>query len=801
MPQQLVFNIGITCQGCVPTVHSALRNIDFLKYGLSNQRIDLTQTPKKLYIDFDPTQTELTFKDAKTAIIEALDELGITCEIHSIDKPRHSYHWLLGSVGLSAGLGLMLLAFFTGGLSFPLMVALGLSSTALTVVLGYQSFVNAYVHARYSQTLTMDTLFTISTISILAVSLGAFFIPGLPMMFEAGLMLFGFRHIGLGIEEAINQTSGVQQHFTDRLPKTVTLDEGKTIETSQIQPNDILILNPGDVLPVDGCFIDVTPSVHNVIRTGNDRPYLYAANQTINSGAIIDGESDKHYLFKAKATVADSYLAKLDNLLLSAQQNKAPVENYTNQLLNYFIPGVLALAILSGLVIGVWISPIMAVQCAAAVLVTACPCTLGMIVPITMKIGMQKGLNHGVAFKSREAIEQASQIGHIVFDLNGTLTQGKPEIRQCQYDHSISAPYLWQIVYQLEHSTKHPVGKCLSNYALTQLKGPVENRFSDIEVEEMHNGCKASIQIMEQSLNYCIGNAQFMRDNGIDVVLKNKEPRIYLSENNRIIASFVVVDPLRKGAAGTVQQLQSNGKAVYLLTGADKGTAQFYANLLKINPDNVFANQAPEDKQQQIKALQTQGLVAMVGDGGNDAIALQQSDLGIVINSPFSDVLADQQAHVVISDQSLLPVEHIFQVANQTMSILKQNLWFSFGYNAAALLLTGGILAAIGFAMNPAIGAALMVLQTSMILLNTYRLPHQELPSHQPAELNELTAMPALSQLSTSPGCMTTKQSYQASLNFSSMEDTDVLNSDQQATPITLPPETTSGSETAITFS
>lgn len=753
MSHQFVFTLGISCQSCVSVVETALESLNLSGLGLSNQRTDLTN--KKLFIDFDESQTQNDVNGVQKTIIKAITKLGIDCQFDSCQpapdkKTKQTNHWLLGSLGLATGLGLMLLTFFTGGLTLPVMIAVGLASTALTIALGYNSFISAYKHARYSKTMTMDTLFSISTLTVLSVSLCALFIPGLPMMFEAGLMLFGFRHIGLGIENVINQKSGVQKNFTDRIAKTVTLKSGKTIETSQIRPGDEIILQNGDVLPVDGVFINATPMVSNAIRTGSDNPVQYLPDQVINAGARIDG-NDASYSFKASDTVANSYLAKLDNLLLSAQQNKAPVEYYTDKLLNYFIPAVLGLALLSGLVIGIWFSPILAIQCATAVLVTACPCTLGMIVPITMKIGMQKGLNHGVSFKSREAIEQASRINQIVFDLNGTLTQGTPKVQQCQISSKMPQPHLWQLIYFLEKNSMHPIGKSLAAYAKDKLPDAPFPIFSDIDAIAMKNGCKATINVVEQSFTYCIGNVQCMRDQGVNIEGSTTDPSIYLAENDKIIARFVVIDPLRKNAITTIEQLQQSGKKVYLLTGADETTANFYGERLRIPKKNRFANQTPEDKQLRIEQLQNHGLVAMVGDGGNDAVAMQQSDLGIAMHSPLSDPLADQQAQVLISDQSVLPVGHIFHVANQTMSTLKQNLWFSFAYNTMALMLTGGVLAALGFAMNPAVGAGLMVLQTSLILLNTYRLTYQKVPTVKPNATEKQSFTQALSSLGTAP--------------------------------------------------
>ncbi|WP_367608213.1 heavy metal translocating P-type ATPase [Legionella sp. W05-934-2] len=748
MPHQLVFTLGITCQNCVGTVNIALRELNFLEHGLSNQRIDLTQ--KKLFIDYDPTQTQFDIKAVQQKIIDTIDSYGIECQMHAIEKPKRSYHWLLGAIGLSAGLALMMLTFFTGGLTLPWMLAIGIGSSALTVLLGYNSFINAYVHARYSRTMTMDTLFTISTLTVLAVSLTSIFIPGLPIMFEAGLMLFGFRHIGLAIEEAINHKTGVQQNFTDRIAKKIKLTTGQTIETSQIQVNDEIFLANGQVLPVDGSFINATPNIRNDILTGHDHPYKTTPNQVINAGAVIE-DANQTFIFKAHQSVGNSYLAKLDNLLLSAQQNKAPIEQYTDKLLNYFIPGVLAIALLSGLVIGFWISPIMAVQCAATVLVTACPCTLGMIVPMTMKIGMQKGLNHGVAFQTREAIEQATHINQVVFDLNGTLTQGTPQVKQCEISPSFPNNFLFQILLKLEKKARHPVGKCLAAYAKTQWQGLDNPIFNMAEVDDLHNGRKLRITINEQSQEYCIGNAQCMREQGIELNESDHQPRIYLAENQRIIAQFVVIDPLRKGALQVVNQLQKSGKSVYLLTGADDATAHFYGGLLGISKSNLFANQSPEEKQLLIQRLQQTGPVAMVGDGANDAVALGQSDLGIAMHSHLSDAMTNQQAKVLISDYSVLPIGHLFQIAHQTMSTLKQNLGFSLAYNVAALLLTGGVLTAIGFAMNPAVGAGLMVLQTSMILLNTYRLTYQELPSPHPAVVESVSSNRTLSQLQEAP--------------------------------------------------
>lgn len=704
---------------------------------IETQNIDVIN--KRLAITL--ADHDLADQAVRAALRDLIEEVGVEClDIMPPPKKFYQSHWFLGVVGTAIGLLLLVLSLAGGGLPLAALIALGATCAILTVILGASSYYHAWLKLYKSRTLTMDTLFAISTIIVLAVSIAAFFVPWLPMMFEAGLLIFGFRHIGLAIEESIKQKMALDKTFQNRLPSEVTIwlsdEQHETRELASVLIDEILWIKPGEIIPLDGLALYEDTLIDDSIITGAIKPRVFKRGQCLLSGMRLAPGADP-LKFQVTASIKDSYLARLDRNIERANHEKAPIEEAANKILQYFIPTVILLAIVTATVIGLFFPPALAIQCAVTILVSACPCTLGLIVPLAVKIGMQKGAEHGVQFKSGKSMQACAAIDAVVLDLNGTITTGEPSlVKVGVFDESMTEEELLIFAAAIESESTHPVGKAIYLHGAEKYAMQVNNL--QVSKRDKPNHCGTGGQI--NSHHYCIGNEQMMAEQGIDtqhyaanIALDPGESLVYLTRDNELLGYFILSDPLRKDARRTIELLKNMGKKVYICTGADQETAYRYAKMLGIEQENVQAScvgMAEAGKHHSkaafIKQLQQQGLkVAGVGDQGNDSLFLAQCNFGLAIKSSASDEMTQQQAGAVIQNGSLLPVASAFAIGSSAVSNIKQNLSFSLVYNMTAMVVIILLLILLGTTMNPGVGVALMIIQTSLVLLNAYRFKNK----------------------------------------------------------------------------
>ncbi|STX50577.1 cation transporting ATPase PacS [Legionella busanensis] len=760
----------ITCVSCTRSIEIILEQYKKDHPWLESHYVDLTT--KRLKISINEQDTNEAKIDYNVIIAKEVEEIGFRCIPLSLedlifepepkeiekgskiaDKIREFFtsHWFQGLIGTTVGLSLLILSLLTGGLPIPIMIIIGTLSSLLTLILGFPSYKDAFMKLWKSRTLTMDMLFTLSTLTVLIVSALAFFVPWLPMMFEAGLLIFGFRHVGLAIEESLKNKLGIDKRFQQRLPRCVNLliDEDKVelCPLLNIKNDDVIVINPGEIIPLDGVCLTENNLIYETIRTGSPLPRNFKKGELVYSGMYL-AEDAKPLKLQVTADVHNSYLARFDKAIEAAQFEKAPIEETATRLLQYFIPGVIAFAILSGITISLFFPPALAIQCAIAVLVSACPCTLGLIVPFAVKIGLRKAAINEVEFKSAKKIQEAAAIDAIIFDLHGTLTKGAPVVSNLKClapdtDEHMMLAYAATI----EQKSKHPMARAICNYVETRKVQILEPGNKVVVDTSNHSGLSGQIK----GEKITIGDKSIMREAGIDVTsvresidLNVGETVIYIARNNKLLGYFILTDPLRNEAHQTIAALKKLEKQVYICTGAEEQTALRYAAILGIPADHVAAAHVglavqKDDKAKIdfIRSLQAKNLkVAMLGDGDNDTHALAQCDFGIAIKSSSSSEDAQQQSGAIIQGESLLPVVSLFAIAKQTVSNIKQNLALSLSYNSATLLVASGLLVFIGFSLNPGVGVALMVLQTALILGNTYRFKRKSLEHLKPQSSN-----------------------------------------------------------------
>ncbi len=726
---------GIRCVNCYAPIEKTLKACSEL--GIQSLEIDDKEISIKLSSSIDPfflqkKITELLKPIGHTPIFS--DEL-----FQEQTQEQIRNHWFQGILGTVSGFILLMVCMFSGPMSLTLMASLAISSGLLTGILGASSYRLAFLEWKQllqgNYQLTMDSLFAVSTIVVLLVSIAAFFVPWLPMMLETGLLIFGFRHFGLAIEGSLTRMMQLKTKFVDRLPTVVRVKTEKGIveqPLASVQPGQIIMIHPGEIIPLDGqCLSTSQPLIYDGIITGAYLPHEVKPDELLLSGLkLADGGGVLE--LKVTESLETSHLKRRDQRISQTKfENKADYEIFAKQLLNYFIPIVLFLSIVSACVLACFFPWAIALRSAIGVLVSACPCTLGLVVPLAIKIGMQKAADQGVLFRSKEQLQRAGEVNCVVFDLNGTLTIGNPCIlgEPVIEKSSISKKEFLQAIACLEKTSTHPHGRALYEYVKDMNLEP-----SDISVQRHHFGMVASMN----GHQYSIGNQKMMASKQIDVEmyskrkaisLKSGEHIVYLARDQQIVGHIILSDPLRPEAKWLVDSIKALGKEVYICTGADKKIAKHYAKQLEISVENIRASQRcslqkednEDDKSTFIKSLRNKGLrVAMVGDAGNDALAIAASDFGLALRSKGGDSVTQAEAGAVIYGSSLLPVISAFSVAKQTVSHIKQNLMLSLGYNVITECLVGGLLAISGVMLNPSVGVVLMIIQMCLILGNAY---------------------------------------------------------------------------------
>lgn len=746
MSKPYIFYIdGMSCISCSNVIETHLRKTSIVP--IEYFYVDLTTPdPKKttIILNEELSDHQVQWEHLKSTI----EQKGFECKtssykpdnilIEKVNPPKLSRwdkvkqittsHWFLGTLGSTIGIGFLITFLAASALPISAMIALASLSTILTFIIGAHSYKEAWKKLMKSKTLTMDSLFAISTLTVLAVSISSFFIPWLPMMFEASLLIYGFRHLGLAIEETLKEKI-TSANFQDRAPTTVRLVLKSGIHCmplTYIKPKDIIEIAPGEVVPLDS-YCSTQSLIYNTIISGSTLPRLYSQGEKVLAGMRL-AKNAPPLRMQVINDASNSFLSRLDKGIAQSIHEKAPLELKTQKLLSYFIPTVIGLAVLSGLIIGLFFPAAIAIQCAVSVLVSACPCTLGLIIPLAVKTGIHKAAEYGVHFKNSKALQEMDQIDTLIFDLNGTLTTGVPTVKQhTVVNKKINLDQLLAISAALENGSPHPVAKAI--YTFTQ-----QYKLPPIKVRDHNATHHSGIFAMLNEARYAIGSLGFMKDQGVSIVDVDRELSldagdsvVYVARNSELVGYFIVTDPLRDDALRTINVLKSMGKDLHICTGSDEKTAQRYARSLGINQvyaDSVATSLEPGDKSKPdyIKQLQKKNKkVAMVGDAANDVRALAASDLGIAMLSHNADELTQQHAGAVIQNGTLMPIANALAVSQQTVKNISQNLLMSLGYNLSTVLFSGGLLVAAGFIMNPAIGAALMVIQACLVLLNVYR--------------------------------------------------------------------------------
>ncbi|MCB0262796.1 MAG: heavy metal translocating P-type ATPase [Calditrichia bacterium] len=600
-----------------------------------------------------------------------------------------------------------------------------LIATPVILYGGWPFYTGAYYGLK-NGILNMAVLVSIAVLAGYIFSVAAtFFFKG-EVFYEAAVMLLTFVLFGHWMEMRARSTTSqaIQKLLTLAPPLARVEREGKEIEipTSEVMVGDVVVIRPGDKIPVDGKVIEGISDVDESMITGESQPVKKQPGAEVIGATINKTGSFK---FRTTRVGADTALSQIVKMVQSAQNSKAPSQQLADRAAHYLV----LVAVFGGLItFAIWFfligqTAIFALTLAITVVVITCPDALGLATPTAVMVGTGLGAEHGILYKNATALEQPAKLNAIIFDKTGTLTKGEPEVTKLfSVGNSINEDDLLRLVATAEQGSEHLLAQAIVRAAQQrELKLSPAEGFEAIP----GHGMKASVE----GRKILAGNRKLMKDQNIsweDFKLKAEELEgggetvIYVAVDGKFAGLVAIADAVRPGAAAAVNALHDLGIEVAMLTGDNRGTAERVAKELGI--DTVFAEVLPEQKQDKVKELQEQGkFVAMVGDGINDAPALAQAEVGIAIGAG-TDV-AVETADVVLMKSDPLDVRNVIAISRATLRKMKQNLLWAVAYNMIAIPIAAGILYPFWqVTLRPEIGAIAMSGSSIIVAINALML-------------------------------------------------------------------------------
>ncbi|MFY9294840.1 MAG: heavy metal translocating P-type ATPase [Methylorubrum rhodinum] len=603
---------------------------------------------------------------------------------------------------------------------------------------GAPFFVRAWRSVR-SRNLNMFTLIAMGTGVAWAYSVVATLAPGLfppalrshdgavPAYFEAAAVITVLVLLGQVLElRARESTSGALRTLLDLAPKTarrIQLDgTEEEVPLDAVQVGDRLRVRPGEKVPVDGIVVDGRSSVDEALVTGESMPVSKGVAAAVIGGSLNQSGA---LIIEAQKVGRDTMLARIVQLVAEAQRSRAPIQRLADQVAGWFVPAVIGIAVLA---FGVWfaVGPeprfTYGLLAAVAVLIIACPCALGLATPMSIMVGVGRGAQAGVLIKNAEALERLEKVTTLVIDKTGTLTEGKPAVTKVVPGEGFTDTEVLQLAASVERASEHPLAVAI--VAAAEAQGIALAPVSDFD-SPTGRGALGTVEGRRVRL----GNARFLAEVGVTTAALDTEAEtlrqdgataIFMSVDDQVAGVLAIADPIKLTTLEALKALRAEGIRVVMLTGDNRTTAQAVARKLGI--DEVEAEVLPDQKSAVVKAHQAQGqVVAMAGDGVNDAPALAAADVGIAMGTG-TDV-AIESAGVTLLKGDLTGIVRARRLSRATMRNIRQNLFFAFIYNAAGVPLAAGVLYPfLGILLSPIIAAAAMALSSVSVIGNALRL-------------------------------------------------------------------------------
>ncbi|WP_333649904.1 heavy metal translocating P-type ATPase [Lacrimispora sp.] len=617
-------------------------------------------------------------------------------------------------------------------MQYPLVFAVTqLLLVAPVVVVGYRFYTVGF-KALIQRSPNMDSLIAIGTTAAVLYSVynlyqiaDGHFMAVEALYFESAGVIITLILLGKSLEAVSKgRTSEAIKKLMGLAPKTALILENgveKEIPIDEVEIGDIIVVKPGDKIPVDGTVLTGHTAIDESMLTGESMPVdkkegdkVYAAS--LNTTGAIQ--------FRAEKIGSDTALAQIIKLVEDAQGSKAPIAQMADIVSGYFVPVVCVIALVAGVAwyFGTGGDLKFALTIFISVLVIACPCALGLATPTAIMVGTGKGAENGILIKGGEALESTHKINTIVFDKTGTITEGKPRVTDVLTTEGFLRDRLLQLTASAEKGSEHPLGQAI-------VHGAEDEGLAILATETFESLTGRGIEAKIDGQVVLAGNRKLMDEREIslegmeetsDHLAEEGKTPMYVAVDGRLAGIVAVADVVKESSRRAIERLHKMGIEVAMITGDNKKTAAAIAKQVGI--DRVLAEVLPQDKSNEVKKLQTGGRkVAMVGDGINDAPALAQADIGIAIGSG-TDV-AMESADIVLMRSDLMDVPTAIDLSKHTIRNIKQNLFWAFGYNTVGIPIAAGLLHLFGGPLlNPMFAAAAMSLSSVSVLTNALRL-------------------------------------------------------------------------------
>lgn len=575
----------------------------------------------------------------------------------------------------------------------------------------------------------MDTLIAIGATFSIAYGIYCLFMISMGyteyhmyLYFEAAGMILTLVSLGKYLEKlSKRKTTTAIEKLMDLSPKeaVVLKDNIETkVKIEEVKLGDIVVVKKGDSVPVDGKIIEGNASIDQSNITGESIPVYKTANDDVYSSTIVTAGYIK---VKATKVGEDTSIANIIKLVDEASNSKAPISKLADKISGVFVPVILAIALVT-FIINLIVSKDfqIALNFAITVIVIACPCALGLATPVAIMVGTGKGAENGLLIKNAEILEKAHHIKTVVLDKTGTITEGKPRVTDFESFESDSD--LLSVIYSLENMSEHPLALSMIEYAK-------ENNANLLEVKEFKTTDGRGIEGIVNNSKYFIGNyksveelklnTKELEDKVNNLSYQGKTPLLIIKDN-KVVGLIAVKDEVKESSKQAISELRNKGIKVIMLTGDNRKTAEAIAK--EVNVDEVISDVHPEDKQKVINSLKTndKNLIAMVGDGVNDAPALTSADLGIAIGGG-SDI-AIESADIVLLRNDLLDVLNVISLSKRVINTIKLSLFWAFFYNFVCVILSTGFLYYLTdkkFMMTPMIASVAMSISSVSVVLTS----------------------------------------------------------------------------------
>lgn len=735
--KEIFYVLGMSCAGCAANVQEALAGRD----GVNDAKVNFAAS--KVMVDYDqtrvsPADLQKTVQDAGYDLV--IEEEGEENQAEALQ--REEYQRLkrktIGAIILS--LPVFIIGMFFMHMPYGDWIMLAFTLPVL-VVFGRGFYINAWRQLKHRHA-NMDTLVAVSTGIAFLFSLFNTIWPeywtdrGLEahVYYEAAAVIIALILLGRLMESrAKSNTSTAIRKLIGLQPKTVIrlLDDGteQEIPVKVVQQGDVLVVKPGDKIPVDGSVTEGVSFVDESMITGEPVPVEKVTGMHVFAGTINQKGS---FRFMAEKVGSDTVLAQIIKMVQEAQGSKAPVQQLVDRIAGIFVPVVIGIAVITfvgWMLAGGELAFTHALLTSVTVLVIACPCALGLATPTAIMVGIGKGAENNILIRDAESLEQLYRVKAVVLDKTGTITEGRPVVTDIYWNPQIEITRYMPVLLHIESRSEHP----LADAVVAHLVGEGVTSVSLKGDFESITGQGVAGRIDGE--DYYVGNRRLLESHGIrwddgqaqlaDACSLEGKTVVYFADSSRVLALIVIADKVKDGSVEAIRHLQDKGIRVYMLTGDNAITARAVADSIGLK--HYKAEVMPSDKADFVKELQQQGMVvAMVGDGINDSQALAQADVSIAMGKG-SDIAIDV-AKITLITSDLNAIPKAWNLSRQTVAAIRQNLFWAFIYNLIGIPLAAGILyPCCGFLLNPMIAAAAMAFSSVSVVSNSLRIKAKRL--------------------------------------------------------------------------